>query len=218
MEILISLSFQQIEPPIVEYDAQKAPHVNDNSKPGQVFDLHTLQNMSYLDMKRVRGDGGKKYAKVIAQWLNGQRNIEVKFRVGNRSKISIEVKNTKQLAARYTEVYLLSPEKTKSRGWMLIGTGPHGNENAIDMGGRLQPDVLYATARSLLGSHLPTDEWPGDNTREQVIFKFDKMRKEHRKVPDRAYKFVNNNETQLITMMQDGMSIDEIVSWVLNQY
>lgn len=218
MEIIVSLSFQQPkEPPIISYDPQKAPHVNDNSKPGQVFDLHTLQQMSYLDMRKVRGDGGAKYAKVIADWLNGQRNIEVKFRVSKRSKISIEVKNTKQEAARYTTVYLLSPERSKSKSWMLIGEGPHNNKNAVDLGGRLQPDVLYATARSLLGAHLPTDEWPGDNTCEQVIFKFDKMRKEHKTVPDRAYRYVNKNESQIITMMQDGMSIDAIVAWVLKQ-
>lgn len=217
MEIIISLSFKQYEPPIVSYDPQKAPHVNDNSKVGEVFDLHTIQNMSFLDMKKIRGDAGPKYSQAIAQFLNGQRGIDVKFRASKRSKISIEVKNNKQEAARYTEIYLLSPEKTKTKCWQLIGLGPHDNKNVVDLGGNLQPDVLYATVRSMLGAHLPTDEWPGDSTREQVIAKFDKMRSEHKQVPERAYKYVNKNETQLITMMQDGMSIDEIVAWVLNQ-
>ena len=217
MEIMISLSFKQYEPPITEYDPQKAPHVNDNSKAGSVFDLHTLQQMSFLDMKKVRGEAGQKYARLIAGWLNSQRNIEVKFRTAKRSKISIEVKNTKQEAARYTEVFLLSPEKTKSKDWEVIGRGPHNNESVVQLGGRLQPDVLYATVRSLLGAHLPTEAWPGDNTREQVVAKFDQMRSDHKRVPDRAYRYAEKNETQLITMMQDGMSIDEIVAWVLNQ-
>lgn len=214
----ISISFvQPKEPPIVSYDPQKAPHINDNSKPGQVFDLHTLQLMSYLDMRKVTPAGGKKYAAVLAEWLNGQRNIAVKFQVSGRSKISIAVKNTKQMAAKYTSIYLISPEKSKSRGWLLVGEGPHDHKNEIDMGGRLQPDVLYATARSLLGAHLPTPEWPGDNTCEQLVAKFDLLKKKGKKVPSRAYKYVDKNQSQIITMMQDGMSIDELVAFVLRQ-
>lgn len=216
MEIYVSLSKQE-EPPIVTEIDQKAPRINDNSKVGQVFDVHVLQQMSYLDMKNIRGDAGAKYAKAIADWLNSQRSIDNKFRVSNRSKISIAVKNTQQMAARYRNIYLLSPESNKDRCWLLVGEGPHDNKQTVEIGRSLQMDVLYASVRTMLASHLPTDEWPGDNTYEHVQLELDKRGKHGGRVAKRHYTFAKENENTLITMMQDGLSIAEITDWVLKQ-
>lgn len=216
MKILVSLSAQD-EPPIVEFDSQKAPRVNDNSKVGQVFDLHVLQQMSYLDMKKIRGKIGPQYAAIIADWLNAQRGIENKFRVSKRSKISIEVKNTQQIAARYTTIYLVSPESNKNREWLLIGEGPHDNRKVVEVGRNLLLDVLYTSVRSLLGAHLVIDEWPGGSTFERVQFELDKRKKNGQRISKRSYAKAKENETTLITMMQDGISIPEITDWVLKQ-
>lgn len=219
MEIYVSLSAPQLtkEPPMVTESEQKAPHVNDNSKLGQVFDVFVLQQMSYLDMKEIRGDAGPKYAQVIADWLNSQRNIDNKFRVAKHSKISIAVKNTKQLAARYTDIYLLSPESNKERSWLLRGTGPQGNDKTIEIGRNLLLDVLYASALTLLGAHLVTEEWPGNSTYDQVLFEMDKRSKRGKRIGKRYARIAKENENTLITMMQDGLSIAEITDWVLKQ-
>lgn len=196
---------------------QESPRINDDQKRGRIFDVFVLQTLSKLDMRQMVPAAGRRYADVLAKYLNGMSFLHNKFTVlRSKTKIAVKCENSGTYHMRYKHIEILSPDSNKKRQWIVRAGGKHNND-IVSVGDKLDLNSLITVLRTIIDAELPSDERTGDSVLEEVIYEFDKRKSKGSKIPNSVYNYAGTQETEIITSRQDGMSIEEIADMIIKQ-